>query len=101
MEDWPSTVDEAVDRLIARLSLKDKATIARTRESHLVGLNLNMIMGFLIGEEFGLWEGNKQLMRSCCSETGKPELVAGEAGAIIIKKMWKILKKEYELKLVK
>ena len=99
MEDWPSTVDEAVDRLIARLSLKDKATIARMRESDLVALN--MIMDFLIGEEFGLWEGNKQLMRSCCSETGKPELDAGEAGAIIIKKMWKILKKEYELKLVK
>jgi len=99
MEDWPATVDEAVDRLIARLSLKDKATIARMRESDLVGLN--MILGFLIGEEFGLWEGNKQLMRSCCSEAGKPELDAGEAGAIIIKKMWKKLKKEYELKLLK
>ena len=39
MEDWPATVDEAVDRLIARLSLKDKATIARMRESDLVGVH--------------------------------------------------------------
>lgn len=55
MEDWPSTVDEAVDRLIARLSLKDEATIARMRESDLVALN--MIMDFLIGEEFGINAG--------------------------------------------
>ena len=39
MEDWPSTADQAVDRLTARLPLKDKGTIARMRESDLIGLN--------------------------------------------------------------
>jgi hypothetical protein len=52
----PKTVDQAVDRLIDELSLKDKTTIANMAEDELT--TLQFTLGTYIGREFGVWSGN-------------------------------------------
>ena len=52
----PKTVDEAIERLTAELSLKDKATLANIAETELSTLHFNL--GKYIRNEFGLWSGN-------------------------------------------
>ncbi|MBW1855275.1 MAG: putative molybdenum carrier protein, partial [Deltaproteobacteria bacterium] len=59
----PKTVDQAVDRLIDELPLKDKTTIANMTENDLV--TLQFTLGTYIGREFGIWSGNRQLLDSC------------------------------------
>ena len=59
----PRTVDEAVDRLIAELPLKDKIKIANMTEKDLI--TLQFTLGSYIGNEFGIWSGNRDLLYSC------------------------------------
>lgn len=61
----PKTVEEAVDRLVDELSLKDRTTIANIAEVELNLLHINL--GEYIRNEFGLWSGNDDLMFSCCT----------------------------------
>jgi hypothetical protein len=65
----PATIDQAVERLISELSLKDKTTIANMAEVELCVLHTTT--GEYIRNEFGLWSGNKDLMTSCCFHSKK------------------------------
>ena len=60
----PKTVEEAVNRLISELSLKDNTTIANMPEVELSTFHTSL--GEYIRNEFGLWTDNKDLMASCC-----------------------------------
>ena len=83
----PSTVDEAVDLLIEELSFGDRTVIANMRESDLA--NLDLVFGMRIKVEFGLGNGNKDLLQSCRTESGQPTADPELAIAIIIKYLWK------------
>lgn len=94
----PQTVDEAVDQAIALLALKDRVTIANMTAAELIGLQLSL--GMYIRNKFGLWAGNEELMQACRFKSGKNELHVNDASIIIIKEMWKKLRKTHKLRVI-
>ena len=82
----PRTVDEAVERVLAKLSDSEKESISIMDEGELHQLHFSL--GIWIRNNFGLWQGNKELLRSCGSE----DMHEDDASAIIIKAVWKRLK---------
>ena len=95
----PITVKESVERLITGLSLKDKTTIANMAEIELGTLHLNL--GEYIRNEFGLWSGNEDLIKSCCRLAGNVNIHQDEASSVIIKEFWKQLRESHRLRVVK
>jgi hypothetical protein len=95
----PKTVQEAVDRLIDELPLKDKATIASIAEDDLVTLQTNL--GAYIGSQFGIWSGNRKLLDSCEIISGDAQLPPNLALSVIIKELWKCLRATHKLRIVK
>jgi hypothetical protein len=64
--DWPTTVDETVDRLMVALSKENKQTIREAESMSLFHFSLGMWMR----NTFGLWEGNQSLIDSCARRRG-------------------------------
>jgi hypothetical protein len=95
----PTTVDQAVERLVSEMSLKDKTTIANMAEVELSVLHTTT--GEYIRNEFGLWSGNKDLMTSCCFFAKKHKVTADDALSIIIRELWKRLRESHKLRVVK
>jgi hypothetical protein len=95
---WPRTIDEAVQRLIEELSLKDKATIANMSASELTPLNNSL--GRHIRNWFGLNAENHTLLWSCAKEAGKTVLTEKEASAIIISCLALELEKTHKLRML-
>jgi len=95
----PKTVNQAVDRLISEISLKDKTTIANIAEVELSVLHTSI--GEYIRNEFGLWSGNKDLMTSCCFFAKRDKVSEDEASSIIIRELWKRLRESHKLRIVK
>jgi hypothetical protein len=96
---WPKTIDDAVAKLIEGLPLRDKMRIAKLREMELTSLAFSV--GLVIKNEFGLWEGNQELMESCQLLSGIENLHADDATAIITKELWKKLRETHSLRPVK
>ena len=95
----PSTVDEAVDLLIEELSFGDRTIIANMQEAELA--NLDVVFGVRIKVEFGLGNGNKDLLQSCRHESDRPLIDPEMAAAILIKNLWKRVQDTPVLKVVK
>jgi hypothetical protein len=94
----PKTVDQAVGRLISELSLKDKTTIANMAEIELSVLHTTT--GEYVRNEFGIWSGNKDLMTSCCFFAKRDKVSENDASSIIIKELWKRLRKTHRIRVV-
>jgi hypothetical protein len=60
---WPRTVEEAVDRVIGWLDRKSRQRLQEMSEDELALLHFDL--GLSIRNEFGLWAGNKELLRDC------------------------------------
>ena len=95
----PKTVDQAVERLINKLSLKDKTTISNLTEDELINLHINL--GEYIRNEFGLWSGNDDLMSSCCAIAKMDKIHEDTASTIIIEALWERLRETQKLRVVK
>ena len=95
----PKTVEEAVDRLIGEISLKDRTTISNLAEDELVSLRINL--GEYIRSEFGIWSGNKDLMTSCCKIVQMDKIHEDTASTIIIEELWRRLRATHKLRVVK
>ena len=95
----PKTVEEAVDRLINQLSLKDRTTISNLAEDELISLHINL--GQYIRNEFGLWSGNEDLMSSCCTIAKMDKIHEDTASTVIIEELWSRLRKVHKLRIVK
>ena len=91
------TVDEAVDRVIAELSLKDKTIIANMDESDLS--NLHFSLGLSIRNKF-LYLKNELLLESCRFVSKDNYLDWDQASAVITKELWKKLKETHKLRVV-
>ena len=69
LEEWlerlrrPKTVDQAVDRLLDNLDRQSVQRLRDMNEDDLALLHFDLGMG--IRNSFGLWTGNKQLLRDC------------------------------------
>ena len=95
----PKTVDEAVKRLIFELPLKDKTTIANMAKKDLV--TLQTTLGAYIGNQFGIWSGNQELMKSCEFISGDELLPTDFAPNVIIELLWNRLQETHRMRLVR
>lgn len=98
-ENMPKTVDQAAEKLLSKLSLKEKTMIANIPEDNLI--NLYQSLEDYLQDEVNLWLTNKMLMESCCSISGDKHLSEHRASLIIIKALWKKLQKTNVLRIVK
>ena len=95
----PRTVNEAIDRLISNMPLKDKTTVANMSQIELP--NLHLTLGRYIMNNFGLLSGNQELLKSCRSAVKDVLRHEEDAVAIIIDALWKKLQQTHKLRVVK
>ena len=95
----PKSVNEAVERLVSELSVKDKAAIADMAYDELVDLNASF--GAYIRNAFRLWSGNDELIESCRFVARDKKLDKDGASFAIIESLWKRLQKTHALRVVK
>jgi Domain of unknown function (DUF6794) len=95
----PATVQEAVEDLISKMPLKNKIDLAKLEGSELS--LLHPTLGKYIREKYGLWTVNKALIQSCSSFSNKEILHPDDASAIIIRKLWKALRRTHVLRAIK
>jgi hypothetical protein len=88
---YPRTVDEAVERLLANISLNDEILLATMPEDDLTDFHFSL--GHHIRNEFGLWSGNDALLESCRISSGNENLHVDDASMVIIKALWEKLKR--------
>ena len=81
------------------MSLKDKAMVANMTEEELGGLDLSL--GFYVRNHFAPGPTNRQLLDSCMRKAGKERLSDRDAAAVIVRELWKHLKKTYKIRVVK
>jgi hypothetical protein len=97
--DRPPTVDATVDKLLAKLSLREKTMIANIPKE-----NLNDLYQALeadIQNEFKLWLANDELLESCRVVSGQNDLDENDAALVIIKTLWNRLQQTNVLRIVK
>ncbi|MFH1081667.1 MAG: DUF6794 domain-containing protein [Pseudomonadota bacterium] len=87
---YPKTVAEAVEALHANMSLNEEFMLAYMDEVNII--DLHMSLGHDIRENFGLWAGNEELLESCRSESGNPDLHIDDASMVIVRSLWKKVK---------
>lgn len=95
---YPRTVDEAVERLHANISLNDEILLATMTEDDITDFHFSL--GYHIRNEFGLWSGNDALIESCRIIAGREDLHVDDASCIIIESLWVRLKKEDRLNII-
>jgi hypothetical protein len=95
----PQTLDDAVNRLIAELPFKERTKIGNMVKEDLLSLYSTFMTH--IRDDFGLWDDNRELLASCRTVAGDPQLHEDEAGPLIVSELWKKLQKTYRLRMVK
>ncbi|MFC1812108.1 YpsA SLOG family protein [Thermodesulfobacteriota bacterium] len=95
----PKTVAEAVSRLVSKLPLKDKTTIANMTADELE--SLSPTLGEYVRHFFMQWAGNKELMASCRFVSKKDIPDENAASKIILEELWDNLRKTHKLRIVK
>ncbi len=96
--DRPRSLMEAVERLVRELPLKDKVTIANMSADEILGLNATL--GRYVQKQFGLWEGNRDLIRSCRQAAERPHLADDEIATLIIERLARELRKTHKLRVL-
>lgn len=91
LKNLPCTIDEAVDYLLANLSLNDEVKITLMKKEDLPALHFSL--GAYIRNAFRLWSkgGHRRLMMACRQHTGNNELHEDDAAALIIQALWERL----------
>lgn len=98
-EDLPKRVRDVVERLRADLPLKDRVLIANMSEPELP--TLGRTLGEYVVNRYGLATGNAALVRSCRWVGRRPLKNESEAAAVIIRALWKQLRRTHPLRRVK
>lgn len=96
---FPTTMDEAVNRLIAELSFKEKTKMANLPPKKLVALTSTL--GKHVINEFALGAGNNKLMEACRQVSGGDEIHPDQAALIIMMQLWEKLQTVNVLRVVK
>ena len=94
----PQSVAAAVDRLILKMPLKDKTTMANMTMAELSGLDASL--GLYIRTHFGLPSANSALLESCRSYSEANKLAADDAVDVVIFALWRHLQKTHKLRVV-
>lgn len=84
--DGPTTVDQAVDRILDKLTKSQKDEIRKTPVADLDLLHFGL--GTAIRNECGLWDGNTALLAACGTTDMHPDL----ASDVILRAVWEKLR---------
>lgn len=95
----PYSVEQVVAVLYEDISLRDRVVIANLSENEL-DPSLYYAMAKTIREEFRLFNGNTELLTSCCSYIGKKYENHEDPVMVIIKELWKKAQKTHRLQLI-
>lgn len=95
----PQTVEEAANKLLSKLSLRDKTMIANIPKDNLTDLYHSLEDD--TQKEVGLWLTSESLLESCRSISGDTHLNKYGASLIIIQRLWDKLQKTNVLKIVR
>jgi hypothetical protein len=95
---FPKTVDEALEKLLPVLTLKEKTIIVNMPEKDL--FHLKTSLGFFIQSEYRLW-GNDPLINACQKFASENNLPYDEPLMVIIWALWKKLQGVNLLRVIK
>ena len=84
--DWPTTVDEAVNRIFAKLTDTQKDELRKTPLADLELLHFGL--GTAVRNACGLWQGNTALLAACGSADMHPD----SASDVIVRAVWEWLR---------
>jgi hypothetical protein len=96
----PRTVKEVVDILYLDLKLRDKVVLASLSENDLES-SVYLALAKTIRKEFGLYSGNDELLKSCSSLLGTSYDRYEDPAMVIIKELWKMIRKKHQLRIFK
>ena len=96
----PKTVEEVVRLLYDDLSLRDKVVMAGLSADELAS-TVYLPMAKIIRKEFGLYDGNTQLMDSCLSYLGGKYDRYEDPAMVIVKELWARVQNSHNLRRVK
>lgn len=87
-DEFPSTVEEALEILEQILSEKDKQALSKMKVDDLIDLHFSL--GVRLRNQFGLWYPNSKLMADLKTKVGNvhPDDASGE----IIRMLWERLR---------
>ena len=82
-EQWPKTLEEAVKVHLLTMTDKEKEMVRNTPEEDLI--NFHFSWGLHIRNEFGLWAGNSELIKSCgeFEPDGASSAIIDEVGRVL------------------
>ena len=95
----PQTVEEATDKLLSKLSLRDKTMIANIPKENV--MDLYHSLEEYMQNEVSLWLTNESLLKSCRSISGDKHLSEYGASLVIVKLLWEKLQNTNVLKIVR
>jgi Circularly permutated YpsA SLOG family len=95
----PRTVEEAADKLLTKLSLRDKTMIANIPKDKLTDLYHSLEAD--LQNEVGLWLTGESLLDSCRLTAGDDHLDEYGGSLIIVRALWEKLQKTNVLKIVR
>ena len=94
----PDTVNEAVDRLMSEMSLRDKTILLKMAEDDL--FSLHFTLGMWIRNNF-VYPRNDNLLQSCREVSGDNYLHWAQMHMVILKQLWLRLQETHKLKVVR
>jgi hypothetical protein len=96
-ERYPEFVDQAVDRLISEMPLRDKVRFAEMSDTDFEMIHPSMSVYVI--KNYGLW-GDSPLLSACRELSGNKDLTPEEAALLVIKKLWEKLRDTHRMRLV-
>jgi len=96
---YPRTVEEAVDRLISEVPLKDKILMAKMDNTELHVLDKTL--GRYLRNNYGLKRRGGELMKDCRYRAKNRDLEPDQASALIIEAFWKQVRETHLPRVVK
>jgi len=94
----PTTVEDVVDLLISRLSLRDRVNISNMRQQELKALTFTL--GEYMRNDLQLWKDNAPLVQACTVLARGTTFLEDDACVIIVDRLWQRLKTTHRLRLV-
>ena len=95
----PTTVDEAVVKLISEMQLQDRVELANLKKEELARLDVSL--GRYINDQLLRNGINRALFESCITISGNDSLNETDAAFVIIEKLWGKLKETHRLRILK
>ena len=96
---YPRTVEDAVDRLLVEIPIKQRVSIAKLEEGGLVFLVPTL--GRHIRDNYGLHIKNGALITDCRCVARDRSLDEDSASFLILKEFWKVLRKTHTMRVIK